>query len=168
MAPFLINPKAIQQGYLSSEPYLIAEAGGFIPEVYLLADHGYPSYGAMVLVPEHWIQNKPEAVQGFVDATIDGWASYLFGDPAPGNALISQANPEMSAGVLAQAIEKMKAYGIVRSGEALRFGIGAMTDERWAEFFQIMSSNGVYSPELDYRRAYTLAFVNKGRGLPAP
>jgi NitT/TauT family transport system substrate-binding protein len=168
MAPFLVNPKAIQQGYLSSEPYLIAKAGGFVPEVYLLADNGYPSYGALVLVPEHWIVNKPETVQAFVDASIDGWASYLFGDPAPGNTVIRQSNPEMTADVLDQAIEKMKAYGIVRSGDAMRGGIGAMTDERWAEFFKVMSSNGVYSPDLNYRRAYTLAFVNKGRGATAP
>src|SRR5579883_3076069 len=40
LAPFLTNPKAIQQGYLTSEPFLIRQAGGD-PQVFLLADSGY-------------------------------------------------------------------------------------------------------------------------------
>ena len=34
-----------------------------------------------------------------------------------------------------------------------------MTDARWAEFFQMASSHGVYPKTLDYRRAYTLQFL---------
>jgi NitT/TauT family transport system substrate-binding protein len=164
-APFLVNPEAIQQGYLSSEPYTIEKETGVAPTVYLLADHGYPSYGAMVLAQTSWIESKPEIVQAFVDATIEGWYLYLYGDPAPGNAAIKADNPEMTDDALAQAIEKLKSYGIVDSGEALEHGIGAMTDERWRSFFETMSTNGVYDAGLSYSDAYTLEFVNKGYGL---
>lgn len=94
MAPFLVDPEAIQQGYLSSEPFLV-EREGITPEVYLLADDGYPSYSAMVLVPQEMIDEKPEVVQAFVNASIEGWYSYLYGDPSPANALIKADNPDM-------------------------------------------------------------------------
>ena len=158
-APFIVNPKAIQQGYLSSEPYTIEKESGIKPEIYLLADNGYPSYGAMVLAPNEWIETKPEIVQAFVDATIEGWENYLYKDPSLGNALIKKDNPEMTDDLLAQAIEKLKSYGIVKSGDADAGGIGVMTDARWTEFFTIMSKNGVYPETLDHKQAYTLQFV---------
>ena len=46
-------------------------------------------------------------------------------------------------------------------------GIGAMTDARWADFFGVMSGQGLYPAGLDPRRAYTLRFVNKGVGVTA-
>jgi NitT/TauT family transport system substrate-binding protein len=41
--PFLADPKAVQQGLLTSEPYAIRKAG-VDPVVMVLADHGYQSY----------------------------------------------------------------------------------------------------------------------------
>ena len=39
-----------------------------------------------------------------------------------------------------------------------------MTDERIKDFFDKMARAGVVKPDLDYKRAYTLQFVNKGVG----
>ena len=59
----------------------------------------------------------------------------------------------------------MKQYGIVDSGDTLKLGIGAMTDKRWADFYQTMVKAGVVKAGIDYKKAYTLKFVNKGVGL---
>jgi len=160
LAPFLVDKNAIQQGYLTSEPYLIEQKTGEQPRLYLLADTGYPSYAAMVLVPDALIAGKPETVQAFVDATIEGWDHFVYGDRSAGTALILKDNPDMSEALIAQAVEKMKQYGIVRSGDALTEGIGTMTDARWKEFFGVMAKEGVYSPDLTYGDAYTLAFLH--------
>ena len=164
MAPFLVDENAIQQGYLSSEPKLVI-AEGIDPEVYLLADSGYPSYSALVLVPQEWIDTRPEVVQAFVDASIEGWYSYLYGDPGPANELIKADNPEMNDETIAYGINAMKEYGIVDSGDTAELGIGAMTDERWEEFFTLMAEQGIYPTDLDYKAAYDLQFVNKGHGM---
>lgn len=161
MAPWLQDKSAIQQGYLSSEPYQVKTEGGVEPQVFLLADAGYPSYSAMVLASQKLIDRKPAVVQSFVDATIEGWYSYLYGDPAPGNALIRKDNPEMTEGTIAYGIAKLKEYGIADSGDAVKLGIGAMTPERWKTFFDTMVAEGVYPADLDHTKAYTLAFVNK-------
>ena len=47
------------------------------------------------------VRDKPDLVQRFVDATIEGWYSYLYGDPAPANALIKNDNPEMTDALIA-------------------------------------------------------------------
>ncbi len=162
LAPFLVDEEAIQQGYVTSEPYLIEKELGTRPQVFLLADNGYPGYATMVMVPDSWIEESPEVVQAFVDGTIEGWYDYLFGDPSPANQLILADNPEMSADVLRQAREKMIDYGIVTGGDAKTLGIGAMTEERWRAFFEVMSENGIYDEDLDWQEAFTTEFVNRG------
>jgi NitT/TauT family transport system substrate-binding protein len=164
VAPFLADPKAIQQGYLSSEPFTI-EAQGVKPVVLLLADAGYSSYGSLIQTSDKLVQDKPDLVQRFVDASIEGWYSYLYGDPAPANALIKRDNPEMTDALLAYGIAKIKEYGIVDSGDAKKVGIGAMTEARWQNFFDTMSEAGVYPGDLDYHKAFTLRFVDKKVGM---
>ena len=164
VAPFLADPRAIQQGYLSSEPFTITKAG-IHPVVMLLADAGYSSYGALVETSQKLVRENPDLVQRFVDASIEGWYGYLYGDPGPANALIKRDNPEMIDELLANAREKMKEYGIVDSGDAQKYGIGAMTEERWRDFFETMVKAGVYPADLDFRRAFTLDFVNKKVGM---
>ncbi len=165
VAPFLADPKAIQQGYLTSEPFII-EKEGVHPVVLLLADAGYGSYGALIETSEKLVREKPDLVQRFVDASIEGWNSYLNGDAAPGNALIKKDNPEMTDALIAYGMEKMKAYGIVDSGDAKQNGIGAMSEARWRDFFDTtVVKAGLYPAEMDFRKAYTLQFINKKVGL---
>jgi NitT/TauT family transport system substrate-binding protein len=164
VAPFLADPKAIQQGYLTSEPFTI-ESQGVKPVVMLLADAGYSSYGSLIQTSDKLVKEKPELVQRFVDASIEGWYSYLYGDPAPANALIKRDNPEMTDALLAYGIAKIKEYGIVDSGDARTNGIGAMTEARWRDFFDTMAKAGVYSKDLDFHKAFTLQFVNKKVGM---
>ncbi len=159
LAPFLVDPGAIQQGYVTSEPFAIAQALGEPPQVFLLADEGYPGYAAMVLAHQRLIDGRPEVVQAFVEATARGWAEYLRGDPAPGNALILQDNPEMTPELLTHAIAQMRTFGLVDSGDAERWGIGTMSHARWRAFHATMAAEGIYSDQLDPRGAYTLAFV---------
>jgi NitT/TauT family transport system substrate-binding protein len=164
VAPFLADQKAVQQGYLTSEPYII-EKEGVKPVVLLLADAGYGSYGALIETSEKLVRDKPDLVQRFVDASIEGWSSYLNGDPAPGNALIKRDNPEMTDALIAYGRDKMKAYGIVDSGEAKTNGIGAMSEARWRDFFDTAAKAGLYPADMDFRKAYTLQFVNKKVGM---
>ena len=160
-APFLADKRLIQQGYVTSEPYTIEKQGHLKPTVFLLADNGYPGYAGMVLAGDKLIAANPAAVRAFIEASAAGWRAYLHGDPAPGDKLILKDNPEMTEDVLAQARDKMRQYGIVDSGDAATAGPGVMTDQRWADFFQVANAGGVYPKALDYKAAYTLAFLPK-------
>jgi len=158
-APFLADPRVAQQGYLTSEPYTIEKQSGIRPQVFLLADEGYPGYAAMVLASDRLITAHPAAVKAFVEASAEGWRQYLYGDPAPADALIKAENPEMTQDVLDQARAKLRSYGIVDGGSGAKAPIGGMSDARWAAFFQMAAAQGVYSKTLDYRKAYILRFA---------
>ncbi len=162
--PFLADKNAVQQGYLTSEPLTISRQG-VTPNVFLIADAGYSSYGSLLQTSRKMIEEKPDLVQRFVDASIEGWYSYLYGDPAPGNALIKQDNPEMTDELLDYARAKLREYGIVDSGAALKDGIGAMEEARWRDFDRVMAEQGLYPRDMDERKAYTLQFVNKRVGM---
>ena len=164
VAPFLADPKAIQQGYVTSEPFII-EKQAVQPVVMLLADAGYTSYGALIETSQKLAHDKPDVVQRFIDASIEGWYSYLDGDPTPGNALIKRDNPEMTDALIAYGIDKIKRYGVVDSGDAKTNGIGAMNEARWRDFFETMAKAGLYPPEMDVRQAFTVQFVNKKAGM---
>jgi len=164
-APFLADKNATQQGLLTSEPDSLEKEGGFKPHVILLADFGYHDYNNLVIAQSKLASEKPQLVQAFIDASIEGWYSYLYGDPSPANALILKENKEMTADLIASAIALTKQYGIVDSGDALTLGVGAMTDAKWGAIFDGAASAKLYPADLDWHKAYTLAFVDKKHGM---
>src|SRR4051794_34414708 len=165
LGPFLADKNAIQQGYLGSEPYAIEQEAKFKPVVLLLADAGFSGYGSLIATSNKLIAANPDLVQRFLDASIEGWYSYLYGDPAPANRLIKADNPEMTDGLLEYGRRVLREHGVVDSGDAAKAGIGAMADARWEEFFRSMQQQGLYKPDLDWKKAYTSRFVNKGVGV---
>lgn len=164
-APFIADKQSIQQGYLTSEPFAVEQAGKFKPNIFLAADFGFDTYSTLIEARRDTVEKRPELVQRFVDASIVGWYNYMYGDNRAANEMIKRENPEMTDAQIAFSIEKMKTYGIVDSGDALKLGIGAMTDERVASFYEKMVKSGVIKPGLDVKQAYTTRFVNKGVGL---
>ncbi|WP_404289453.1 ABC transporter substrate-binding protein [Microvirga sp. RSM25] len=164
-APFIANKASVQQGYVTSEPLTIEKAAGFKPNVFLLADHGFSTYSTTVETRREVVEKYPDLVQRFVDASTIGWYHYLYGDNTKAKELIKRDNPEMTDELLTYSRAKMKEYGIVDSGDTTSLGIGAMTDARMKDFFDKMVKAGLFKADLDYRKAYTLRFVNKGVGL---
>ena len=164
LAPFLSNIKAIQQGYITSEPFLIRKAG-MIPKVFLLADSGYASYAGLIQTSQKMIDNSPEIVQGFINASILGWYSFLYYDPSPAYELIMKENSDMTEELLIYARAMIKDFGLVDGGDAKGFGIGVMTNKRWEEFFGVMSKDNLYPYDLDYKDAYSLKFTGKKFGM---
>jgi NitT/TauT family transport system substrate-binding protein len=53
----------------------------------------------------------------------------------------------------------MRKKGIVDGGDAKTQGIGAMSDQRWAQVFQFASAAGVYPKAMNYKAGYTLQFL---------
>jgi NitT/TauT family transport system substrate-binding protein len=163
--PFLADKRTAMQGYVTSEPYAIETEGHFKPKIFLLADQGWGSYSTLIETRRDLVTSKPDLVQRFVDASAIGWANYLYGDNAAANARIKKDNPEMTDARIAYSIAKMKEYGIVDSGDTMKGGIGAMTDARMKDFFDKMVASGVAKAGIDYKKAYSLQFVNKGVGV---
>jgi NitT/TauT family transport system substrate-binding protein len=166
LTPFFTDPTDVQEAYVTSEPFLVQQQTGKKPVVMMISDAGFDGYASLVATSEKLVKTDPDLVQRFVDASIEGWYSFLYGDPAPAFAAILKANPDMTPALMHYGYDQLKARGIVDSGDAKRLGIGAMTDARWQAFFDQMAATGLYDKSMDYKAGYTLQFVDKGFGKP--
>ena len=164
-APFIANPASMQQGYITSEPFAVRQEAGWAPDIWVLADNGYTSYSTTIVGMRDYVEANPEVVKCFVEGTAKGWANFLYGDNAAAIEKIQADNPDMSLDKIEFSIATMKEYGIVDSGDALTMGIGAMTDERFTDFFTKMVDVGVLPADLDYKAAYMLDYANSGVSL---
>jgi NitT/TauT family transport system substrate-binding protein len=164
-APFIADKDSAMQGYLSSEPFFVEKEGGFAPDVWLIADAGYSTYSTLIETMAATVADKPDQVKCFVEGSIRGWYTYMYGDNAAANAMIKKDNPDMTDEAITYAIARMKEAGIVDSGDSETLGIGVMTDAKVKDFFDKMVAAGVVGADVDHTRAYTTAFVGKGVGL---
>src|SRR5215475_2350162 len=78
--PFLADKSSAMQGYVTSEPFAVEQAGGFKPKIFLLADHGFDAYSTLIETRRDLVEKNPDLVQRFVDASIIGWANYIYHD----------------------------------------------------------------------------------------
>ena len=158
-APFLADPKAVQQGYITEDALLLGKELPEPPVSILLADYGYSNYATTVFGTTAWLDAHKDAVKTFLKVTADGWALCMKGDYADAMKAVIKANPDHSEELFHFKMKQMAERGLVTSGDAEAGGIGAMTDARWKDFFDTMSGAGVYPPDLDYKAAYTLEYL---------
>lgn len=165
LAEWLTDETIVQQGYGTAEP-LYAIAAGASPQSFLLADYGWNTYSTTIEARTEMVAENPDLVQRFVDASIIGWNTYLYGDPTLGNEAIVAANPEYTIERLNQEIEAMKALGIVDSGDALELGLGALSPDRIEAFYDLAVGAGILEAgSVDVAAVADDQFVNKGVGL---
>jgi NitT/TauT family transport system substrate-binding protein len=102
-----------------------------------------------------------------VKASMEGWKSYLNGDPAAANALIKKDNPNMADDKLAHGIKMMKETGMVFGGDAAKLGVGIVTDERMKKMYDMMVANKMIdASKVDLKRTYTTQFVKDLKVMP--
>lgn len=162
--PFLADPRLAQQGFVTSEPFTIEKAG-VAPKVFLLADLGYPPYSQVLIVSRDVLAKRADALARFVQASAEGWKSYL-ANPAPGNALIRKANPQMTDELMAYGLRKMREYHLVDGGDAQVHGLLSMTDARWQATVAFIRDAEIAKPGIDYTRAWTTSLARDIGVLP--
>jgi NitT/TauT family transport system substrate-binding protein len=171
LRPYAYSPSAfvadklmVQQGYITEDEFFLGRAIGGTPKSFLLADHGYPDYATTVFTMASVIERRRDVLNRFMDASTKGWMECMYGDPQPAYQLLRAMDPEQSFELSAFKISQMTKHGFIDGGDAATLGMGAMTHERWKAVFDVMSAGGVYAKDLDYKKAYSLEFVNKKSG----
>ena len=158
LQPFFADRTIAQQGYPSSEPFQAMQKG--IPaKFFLFADAGYPPYGTTMVTTTKLAAEKADAVRRFVRASLEGWKSYLKGDPAPANALIKADNPKMGDEQIAFGIKRMNELKVLDGGDAATMGIGIMTEARWKTTYDFLVAEGLLDKSVDWRKGFTTEFV---------
>lgn len=163
--PFVADKNVVQQGYLTSEPYAIQKAG-VKANTLMFSDYGYPAYATTISCMDKTVKERAKAVAAFVRGSAEGWKSYL-ADPAPGNALIKKANPNMTDDQLAYSVAKLKETGMVLGGDAAKLGVGVMTDARLKASLDFLAGAKLLDPsKVDLATAFPTTFVKDLKVLP--
>jgi NitT/TauT family transport system substrate-binding protein len=158
MGPFIADSNLTQQCYVTSEPFVVQQAG-IDPNLFLLSDFGWQSYSTLIVTTTEMVKEHPERVQNFVNASVEGWYRYL-NDPSEANAVINTLDANQTPEQLAFSFKEMTERGIVASGDAMENGIGTMNDARWKAASEQLKSIGLLSQDTDYTKAFTTEFVN--------
>lgn len=158
LQPFFADDKIAQQSYPSSEPFQALEKG--VPvNFYLFADYGYPPYGTTMVTTTKWLNEHPDVARRFISTSLEGWKTYLEGDPGPGNKLIKADNPNMSDAQIAFGIKRMNELHIVDGGDAKTMGIGVITEPRWKASYDLMVASDLLPKDTDWKKGFTTDYV---------
>ncbi|MFB5677552.1 ABC transporter substrate-binding protein [Paenibacillus terreus] len=157
LAPFVADEKAAIQGYVTSEPYEMKQQNVDV-NFLLLEDAGYNPYSNVLFTTEQYIQDHPDIVRAYVEASMKGWDYYKTNYDTV-NDVILQENPDFTKDKLNYAAETLIPF--VYEGDAAEHGLGYMTEERWAELGQQLVEIGALKSEPDVSKVFTDEFLPK-------
>lgn len=157
VATFLEDKNIAEQGYIGTKEYTLDKFGTKY-KAFLLADYGYPNYSETIETTKEMIRYHSDIVKKFIEATMLGWKSYL-ANPAPGNKLIMQANPKETDAQLDFGVRSIIGVHLLTSDATKKYGLGAMTNKRWKQLFDLAVKNRLVSKSFRYQDAYTLKFI---------
>ncbi|WP_168563869.1 ABC transporter substrate-binding protein [Crateriforma spongiae] len=137
VASLVTDPTIAIQAYSFAEP-LLAKQQGVQTRQLMVSDLGWNPYSSVLVTTETLIEEQPELVRKFVQATRQGWQHY-FDNPALGNAAVLDANQHgMTAEALQFGVEQMKPLAVPQ--DMTSQDIGMMTLDRWQTLVEQMDS----------------------------
>ncbi|PYZ94755.1 myristoyl transferase [Salipaludibacillus keqinensis] len=152
---FMENEEAVSQSYMTSEPFNLANEGVEVDWL-LNGESGFEVYGNLLFTTEQMIEEQPEVVQAYVEASIEGWNFYKDNheEVIP---FIQEYNPEMSTEQLEYSAEALQP--LVYGYEAEEHGVGYMTEDHWQNLMEILLDLELLNEELDVTEAFTTEFL---------
>jgi NitT/TauT family transport system substrate-binding protein len=162
---FVSDAHMAQQGYLTNDVPRLKDAGVPI-RAFPLFKAGYGSYGPLIVARRTLVEQHPEIVQKFLDATIEGWCHYLHANRQAADRLIIAGNPDYQQRNAENAVAAQNHYGLIEGGDAARDGIGTMTLTRWKAYLDQMRPTGLYPPDMNLSTVYTTRFLHHMRCTP--
>jgi NitT/TauT family transport system substrate-binding protein len=158
LQPFFADKNIAQQSYPSSEPFQAMQKGVGV-KFFLFADYGYPPYGTTMVTTTKLVAERPDVARRFVKASLEGWKSYLKGDPSPANALIKADNPKMGDEQIAFGIKRLNELEVADGGDAKTMGMGIIVEARWKATYDLMVQDNLLPAGIDWKKAFTTQFV---------
>lgn len=153
---FMDNEEAVAQIFAASEPFILEDEGVDIDMLYL-KDTGYSLYFNVIFTTESVIEEKPEAVDAFVKASIDGWDYYNESEENAEevNGFLKEANSDLDMEQMAQEAEAQKEY--MFAGDEER--VGYMNEEKWTHIKDILTDIDVIKGDFDVKDVFTTEFL---------
>ena len=142
--------------FRNNQPYGFDQAGLeytlIFPEQYDLG-----GYEEVIIATERLIEENPELVRTFVEATILGW-EYAFENP--------EESVDITISLATEEFYQNRAYEEFAYGEVVKLvqptggrTIGHMDFQQWFNFYNVMESQGLIETEFEVRDMYTNEFI---------
>lgn len=155
LANFVNDPAAVTQGYITAEPFSLAEQG-IETDILLNAESGYNPYANILYTTEETIKNHPDIVKAFVEASIKGW-NYYKDNYEEINKFLLEYNPDLSIDLMKHGSEAQ--MDLVYGGDAEENGVGYMTEERWNLLMEQLLELKLISKKEDVKNVFTNEFL---------
>ncbi|MDX6153492.1 ABC transporter substrate-binding protein [Marinococcus sp. PL1-022] len=159
LTEFVDNEDAVTQGYVTSEPYSLEEQGVDIDYQYV-SDSGFESYGNVIFTTEDMIENNPEKVQAFMNATVEGW-EYYRENYEEVNPFLKEQNPDLSEEKMEYSVEAQEE--LIFGGEAEENGFGYMNSGNWEKLQSDLNNLGIISNEESSEEIFTTEFLEEAQ-----
>jgi len=157
IAQFLADKNFIQQGFLTAEPFVFNQLKVATRSL-LIADSGYDPYRALFCSRE-FASAHPDAVKGFIRASIRGWSDYLGLDPSAGNELITLDHADSTPSVLAFGWGQLRRAHIVDGDAAKGERVALVTRRRLDAQISIMRQLGLLSGKMTVDQIASFDFL---------
>lgn len=159
LARFMNDPTFLQQCFVTNEPFFARERGARAGAV--LVSTLCPEYDPyrVIFARNAFLREHPDAVAGFVRASIRGWIDYLTGDPEPANRLIRKLRPDLPADFPAYSIRAMKDYRLVLGDPARGERMGLLTRARLEQQIKLLGAVGALDHPVTVDQVATFRFV---------
>lgn len=157
VANFVADPQYIQQAFATSEPFF-AQQAGIQTRVLLTTDAGYSPYRVMFTTRD-FLQQHPDVVNRFVQASLKGWREYL-NDPAAAHAAIAKLNPALNPEWMEFTWKALRDGHFVAGDDPSGAQLGRMAPDRWTTMYNQLLDLKVIDKKFDPATAYALQFVD--------
>ncbi len=144
LARFAADPDAVQQTFITSDPYFLAKMKVAI-RLLPISESGYDPY-RVIYTSRGFAARHPDIVRAFVAASLRGWESYMDpkADRMAADALLAQQNPKMTDQALIEfTVRTMREHHLVEGRAAAGERLGLLDWKRVWDIADFMHLVGV-------------------------
>ncbi|HXW01734.1 MAG TPA: ABC transporter substrate-binding protein, partial [Anaerolineae bacterium] len=144
----------VMDAFITNQPVQLAQEGHQTNAI-LASDYGIDVYANVIFTSEATIANKPELIERFLRATVQGVESALQ-DPKGAADLAVARNANLNLASETESMNRSLPLLNPAGGQP-----GMMRAEDWEITHQILLDQGILSKPLDVKAAYNLSFLEK-------
>jgi len=147
------NITDVSSGYVINEPQLAIEKG-YEVNIIMPEDYGVNVYADVIIASEDMIENNPELVKKFLDATLAGWQHAIENEEEAVDIIMKYADEstrEHQKNMLSASMP------LINTGNS---PLGWMDREKWRASYNILRKNNVLGRDFDVEQAYTMEFLS--------
>lgn len=153
--PLLTGQVDAFPGFLTQRPIQVKLAG-YEPHVIPFKDYGVNIYGVCIVTNEKTIQDKPDLVHRFTNASLQGW-EYAFEHRDEAIEILMTHFPEINRSEMTKELDLL--IPLILTETAEREGLGYSSVERWNDAIDILYEQSVIDQKIDPTLLFTNEFL---------